>query len=515
MLEMDDSYFISVEFSTKRTKAAIFDARASMLTSDYEEPKLIYPKPGWVEQDPMDFYRSAVNTIRNSLRRSKIDPRNVKAIAFSSQMAGIMGVDGNWTPVTRYDSWLDIRCRQYVDFLSGKYQDLLIDKVGAPPSITHGPKILWWKNERKKVFDKISKFITPNCYVAGKMAGLKGEDAFIDYTFLHFTGFCDSRKGEWSEELCHLFNVPMDKFPEIVEPWKIIGELTQVEARKLGLVKGIPIVAGAGNQATRPLGAGIVKHGMIFDSTEAASVFSCCVNEYVPDRRYRTFVMERSVIPGLWMALSYIAGGGLCLKWFINELAHLNGGTRDRNQVNSELLEKQSSKIPMGSEGLMFIPHFRGRAYPCNPKLKGVWFGLDWKHTKAHLYRSILESIAYEYFYYMTILRKLFPELTFKEGRVIGEGADSDLWNQIKADVLGVPYVRIRRQGIGVLGLTLIAGYAVGVYKDLVKTASKISKEERVTKPRSVNNYQYRKYAKKYLKILSNIEFLFQKIDDL
>jgi len=251
-------YLIGVDIGTGGTKAAIFDAEGHLLASAYEESKIRYPKPGWVEQDQDDFYRSSVNTIKEIIIKSGVNPKDVAAIAFDSQMSGIGGIDEKWNPIIRYDSWLDTRCEPYIEFMRQKAGDLILKKTGCAPTYAHGPKILWWKNEQEKVFDKIYKFIVPACYVAGKMAGLKGEEAFIDYTYIHFSGFSDTEKMGWSEDLCDIFQIPDSKLPKIVRPWDIVGKLTPEAARDCGLIGGIPIAAGAGDTAASLLGAEVV-----------------------------------------------------------------------------------------------------------------------------------------------------------------------------------------------------------------------------------------------------------------
>jgi xylulokinase len=360
------SYIISVDLGTTGTKAALFDLKGRLIADAYEETRLIYPKPGLVEQDPEDFYTSTMNTIKQIMAKSRVDPREVKALAFDSQMAGVMGIDSHWRPATHYDSWLDSRCRGYVEMIRSNYENLVIEKVGAPPSISHGPKILWWMHERPTAFKRVSKFIMPNCYVAGRMAQFKGsDDAFIDYTFLHFTGFADAKKGEWSQELCDLFKVPIEKFPRIVKPWDIIGELSEREAGRCGLTAGTPIVAGAGDTAANAFGAGIVEPGMVFDSAGTASVFACCVDEYVPDVENKTFIFPRSVVPGLWTPLAYIGGGGLCLRWFRDELAQHEKSLAEAEGINPyELLDRLAEKAPIGSEEPHIHPPFRGQNIP-------------------------------------------------------------------------------------------------------------------------------------------------------
>lgn len=507
---MRPSYVISVDLGTTGTKAAAFDLEGHLISDAYQPTRLHYPKPGLVEQDPKDFYDTTVVTIRQVMGKSRIDPILVGALAIDSQMAGVLAIDKDWNPVTYYDSWLDSRCSKYVDLIRSNYEELVIKKVGAPPSIAHGPKMLWWKYERPRIFVKVSKFIMPNCYVVGRLANLTSEQAFIDYTFLHFTGFADADKGQWSQELCKLFKFPVEKLPQIVEPWSIVGELSREAALRCHLKPGTAIMAGAGDTAANSLGAGVVEPGMAFDVAGTASVFSCCTKDYAPDVENRTFTFPRSVVPGLWIPLAYIAGGGLCLKWFIDQIAN-NGTNPEKSEGKSpyQRLDKLAEKVPPGSDNLIFMPHFAGRTYPYNPHLRGAWIGLNWKHKQEHLYRSIMESISYEYDYYKSILTELLPNMRLKQVRVVGGGSQSKLFNQIKSDALGLPYVVLDRKELGVFGLALICGYGLGVYSDLKKQAQHFTRPLHIQRPSSENHALYEKYSKSYLEALNSISALY------
>jgi xylulokinase len=135
---------------------------------------------------------------RRCLQASGIDPRQVAAIAFDSQMAGIGSIDADFKPAARFDSWLDMRCQPYIDWLSCAAGERVIRSTGCPPSCNHGPKMLWWQHERPTEYARIAKFVTPAGFVAGTMAGLDADQAFIDYTFIHYTAVSDSQALTWS-----------------------------------------------------------------------------------------------------------------------------------------------------------------------------------------------------------------------------------------------------------------------------------------------------------------------------
>ncbi len=483
-------YLIGVDLGTSSTKAALYRTDGTLVAEAAAGVPLLYPRPGVVEQDTDDFYRTAAETVGRCLRDSGVDPRAVAAIAFDSQMAGIGAIDADYRPATRFDSWLDMRCQPYIAWLNDHHADLITRLTGCAPTCDHGPKILWWQHERPDDFARIAKFLTPSAYVAGRMAGLSADRAFMDYTFIHFSGLCDNRAGAWSAAICDTLGVPLEVLPEIVEPWRVIGEVTDEAARDFGLAPGTPIAAGCGDTAANALGAGIVRPGQLFDVAGTASVLAGCTDTFVADTTHRALLTMRSVIPGLWNPLAYIAGGGQALRWFRDEFA-TDGRrpTADRRQNDTageqpsavggrpsdeayHHMIAEAAAISPGADGLFFSPHLGGRICPATPEMRGAWLGFSWGHTQAHFLRAILESVAYEYAWYLRVLGEYIPNLELSEARAVGGGARSDAWNQIKADVLGVPYQRLSRSEFGTWGAAMIAGKAVGIYDDLAATAA-------------------------------------------
>lgn len=498
---MGDAYLIGVDLGTSATKAALYRPDGRLVAEASAEVPLYYPQPGVVEQENDDFYRSAAQTVRECLAQSGVDPRQVAAIAFDSQMAGVGAVDEHFEPAMRYDSWLDMRCRPYIEELERKHGEQITRLTGCPPTCDHGPKILWWQHEDPDSFCRVNKFVMPAGYVAGRMAGLSGEQAFIDYTFIHFSALSDAQAGSWSPELCRLLNVDVERLPRIVAPWEVIGEVTGQAAKGFNLAPGTPIAAGCGDTAAGALGAGIVLPGMLLDTAGTASVLAGCTARYAPDTANRALLVMRSVIPGLWHPLAYIAGGGLALRWFRDEF--YAPVARQRQPADDELytlMAEEAAEVPPGAEGLFFSPHLGGRICPAGPAMRGAWVGFSWGHKRAHFYRAILESVAFEYAYYLRILRDLVPDLDLVEARVIGGGARSPQWNQIKADVLGVPYQRLKRSEFATWGSAMIAGRAAGLFDDLAGTAMRTTGVDgSPARPRPDAVAVYRRLAERYV----------------
>ncbi len=508
---MTKPYLIGVDLGTSGTKAALYQIDGTKLAEASVEVPLYYPKPGIVEQENQDFYTSAAATVRRCITDSGIDPRDVAAIAFDSQMAGVGMVGEDFQPVARFNSWLDMRCKPYIDLMDRQAGERITQLTGCPPTCDHGPKILWWMHEQPETYGRIAKFVMPAAIVAGRMAGLKAEQAFIDYTFIHFSGFADAQNTCWSDELCTQFGLDASKLPEIVEPWRVVGQVTDAAAKEFGLAPGTIIAAGAGDTAANALGAGIVEPGMVFDVAGTAAVLAGCTATFVADTTHQALLTMRSVIPGLWNPLAYTAGGGIALRWFRDQFYNAFQG---QTQPTSDDLYAQmialANTVPPGADGLFFSPHLGGRICPASPEMRGAWVGASWSHTQAHFFRAILESIAFEYAYYLRILRALLPALKLVEARAIGGGARSPIWNQIKADVLGVPYQRLRGSEFGTWGAALIAGKAAGVIDDLAGHAKDCARSEGApAQPDPQRSAVYAPLVEKYIRMEAMLDQFF------
>ena len=512
---MRKKYLIGVDLGTSATKAALYDFDGKLVADATVDVPIHYPEPGVVDQDFQDFYRTAAQTVETCIRESGIDSKEVAAIAFDSQMAGVGAIDENHEPVARFDSWLDMRCEPYIKFLEENYGELITRVTGCPPTCDHGPKILYMKNERPDDYRQAAKFVMPGGYVAGKMAELKADEAFIDYTYIHFSALSNALEGSWSEEICTHVGVEMERLPKIVEPWRVVGEVSDQAASIFGLAPGTVIAAGCGDTAAGALGVGIVKAGMVFDTAGTASVLAGCTDQYAPDINNRALLTMRSVIPGLWHPLAYIAGGGQALTWFRDQIYSTQQGEFQAGEDLYGRLEELADKASLGADDLYFSPHLTGRICPATPEMRGAWIGFSFSHRLEHFYRAILEAVAYEYAYYLQILKELIPNLNLTEARAIGGGARSAVWNQIKADVLGVPFLRLDRSEYGTWGSAMIAGKAAGIYDDLAQVAFEHAQPagDPVT-PDQDHHQQYQEHVARYIDLQETLANSFRKFAD-
>lgn len=455
---------IGIDLGTQGTKTALYCENGECLAEAFSPSHPHKPGPGMVEEDPEQMLGSVCSTIRECMERSGVDARKIAGLAIDGQMAGVIGVGTDGRHVTPYDSWLDTRCGPYITTMQEQAGDEITGKTGNVPSFNHGPKKLWWKHERPDIFENIAAFVQPGAYAAMRLCGLNGEQAFIDTTYLHFSGFADNRKRCWDEALCKAFAFDQNKLPRIVEPSSVVGQVIPAMAEACGLKAGTAVVAGCGDTAASFLSCGATEPGVCIDVAGTASVFAATTESFTADTRTRMLGCGRSATPGLWHPYAYINGGGQNLEWFREK----HGGGLSLEQLNT-----LATEVMPRDDLPLFLPHLGGRVSPGWPNLRGSWAGLTWAHGTAELYRAILESVALEYGLYKEALLHLIPDFEVNELRITGGGEKSPAWNQIKADVLQTRIVQIARGGGAPMGSALLAGFAVGLFNDLGAAAGK------------------------------------------
>ncbi len=489
-------YLIGVDLGTQGTKASLRDAAGVEAASAFEPSRLIYPEVGAVEQDPEEMFGSVVTTMSEVMARSGVRPGDVAGIALSGQMAGIMGIGADGMAVTPYDSWLDTRSGTYRQRFLDYGEDAIIALTGAPVTYAHGPKILSWKYARPDVYARIRKFVQPAAYVAMRLTGMAADDAFIDHTYLHFAGFADTEKRRWSGDLLSALDVDATRMPRIVRPYDRIGGLTDAMAAACGVRSGTPVVAGLGDTAASIHGAGVTRPGLFLDVAGTASVLACAADAFVPDVRHKTIMFSNAVTDGLFVPYAYINGGGMCLKWFRDDIL---GGGRDYDDLNA-----LAATVPAGSDGLLFLPHFSGRVCPNDTLVRGSYQNLTWKHGAAHLYRAILEGIAYEYGVYTDIIRELLPELQFRQVFSVGGGSRGELFRQIKADVLDIPVSTINLADTSLLACCAVAGFGVGLYETPTSLVDENLRVRDTLQPDADRHRRYRRMQDVYADVFAS-----------
>jgi xylulokinase len=506
-------YYIGYDCGTMGTKVAVYADDSTLVADAYRPHEIKYPKPGWAEMEPGQFYRVVTDGIRECMKKSGIGPRDVRAISASGVICGFLPIDDKWNAVGPYIPYLDGRAKEEAKETAERLEPVWADESGNSDIGTYMPPMFlkWLLKHEKKSMARAKKVVTCAQYVMGRLGGLGAADAFIDWA--HMSGWVigfDAHRRDWSEKQMEILKIPYELLPKVKKPWDVVGQLSRKEAGLLGLAEGTPLVAGAGDIMQSNLGSAVIEPGMCSDVAGTASIFTFSVPDFkreVTDKK--VIINAMSTLDDQYMYWSFIPAGGLSLRWFRDDVCQ-----RQNDEGFYEEMNELAVKVPIGADFSFFFPFLQGRSSPAWPNASAAWLGLYGSSNRASLWRTILEAIAFEYLSYVEILRSVRIELK----KVIGTGGGSKgkFWNQIKADILNAPYVTLERTEGAVLGNALLAAYGIGDIKDLRETVREWVKVKDTFKPRRAQNAAYRKIYETREQILNGPLYeIFEKLAKL
>ena len=492
---MGKTYILAADIGGSGTKSMLYDTDGKILHLAFRESKYYHDEgPDAMTCDPEEVFASAFEGMKECIEVTQVNPKEVVGICVDGQQSGLLWVDKEFNPVGVYDHWMDNRYAPYVKVMTDICEERILELGGTATGFVHGPKILWWKDHKPDQFKEAYKFVIPGTFVGGRLAGLKGDDAYFEHTSYGFSGFADQNKDCWDKEICDACGIPYEKLPKITKPTDIVGGLCKKYADILGLPEGVPIVSGAGDFPAGTVACGVTENGTIGDIAGTASIFYSCMNRWKPDPE-GTIRTLRSPIPGMWLPFNLFNGGGI-MRWYRDAFY-----SHEKEEVDDvyEYLEEKVKGIAPGTDGLAFYPYIGGKH--SDPTYNGAWVGIKFGHEREHFFRSIMESVTYEYRFYMDAMKKLLDIDEFNETRVIGGGAADDTWNQMKADVLRVKYKTTEQLECTLMGTAMIAAYAVGAIDDLVHAHEKVNPVVKEFTPNEETSKVYDEYFEKWMKL--------------
>ena len=491
-------YLIGIDVGTGACKTLLFDLEGKALASASMEYPVRHPKPTWAEQDPEGWWRAVVHTLREVIKTSGVDPKDIAGISVDSQREAVIPIDKEGRVLYQAIIWLDKRASPQVKVIHNRIpnEDVLRITGVKIDQIFSAAKILWIKENMPKVFERTECFLCVKDFIIFRLTGEK----VTDYSMASRTMLFDIHRKKWSSRICEVLDIPIEKLPPAFESSAVVGEITSEAAKLTGLKGGTPVVNGGGDRPCEALGAGVIDPGVVNAGTGTATVLTTPLTSPKVDPTGRVDC-NFHVIPNTWEYEALINTTGASLRWFRDTFALREKELAERSGVNVyDILVKEAEKVDVGSDGLFFYPYLSGALLPFpDDRAKGSFYGITLAHTKAHFIRAILEGVAFQYLGTMDILGELGVTVAYLH--LVGGEAKSDLWNQIKADVTGreirVPLVK----DAAPLGAALLAGIGTGQYRDAKDAVEKAVKIEKVFKPDEKRHAKYLKVYKKYVNV--------------
>ena len=497
---MTRTYFLGLDISTTSSKALLIDEKGEVVSVASSPHTLQTPKPLWSEQNPNQWWDAVSASIRSVIEKAKIGGDQVTAIGLTGQMHGLVLLDESGEVLRPAILWNDQRTQAQCDEIHQRFgKDHFIQITGnvALTGFT-APKILWVQQNEPEVYAKARHILLPKDYVRFKLTG----EYALDKADGAGTVLFDLKSRTWSAEILEKLNINPAWMPRTFEGPDFTGHVTSQAAKATGLIAGIPVAAGGGDQAAQAVGVGAVEPGVVALTVGTSGVvFAPTPSALVePEGRLHSFC---HALPGMWHFMGVMLSAAGSLQWYRDALAP--------NLAFDDLLN-EAELVPAGSDDLQFLPYLSGERTPYpDPLARGAFIGLTIRHGRGHMTRSILEGVSFGLKDSFTLIQNAgLGEI--KQVRASGGGTKSKLWRQILASVLGAELVTVNTTEGAAYGAALLAGVGAGVWTDVPSACKEAIKITGKTIPDPAQVETYHKSYQLYRDLYPVLKPTFQKM---
>ena len=490
-------YVIGCDIGSQGTKATLLSTTGQLIGEAYEGYPIDYPHPLWAEQPVERWLKALVLSLRRLLSESGAAAGNVRALSLAAQVDGVIPIDSDGQPLYPAIIWMDRRAGaqcEHVRQSLNEGQIFQLTGLNLDPSHV-APKIRWLADQQPAVYERATHFLLPGSYIGYVLTGELG----VDYSNASSTMLLDVKTKAWSATMGNTFDIDLNKLAPLGAATATLGKLRQNMAEKLGLSIDTLVMVGCGDEHAACLGAGVIKPGIVGDIAGTAEPVCTASSELTLDPA-RLVETHCHADPELWLLENpgFVSGGNY--RWFRDQF------TKDEAYADLDL---EAARVSPGANGLIFLPSLMGALAPTwNEAARGTYAGFTLAHTRGHFIRALLEGSAYAVRDIITQMQVAGIELG--ELRVMSGGAKSQLWNQIKADVTGLPVNVPEVTETTALGAAFLALVGIGAYGTLTEVSEHIVKirEHIEPDPASSSRYAeaYEQYRQTYFAMLPVFE---------
>ena len=447
---------IGIDVGSQSVKAVVADDRGRPLATASSPCAMQHPAAGWAEQRPGDWTQALIAAVREARTQAGLGRDDVTMIGLACQVDGLVALDAQLEAVRPAIIWLDRRATEQSDALAEAVgEPEIVGRTGLNPDASHvAPKAMWLREVEPSNYAATRWLASAGAYLNGWLTGEVAHDhAHASSTLLYDLG-----KRAWSEELIAHAGLDPARMPAIHPAGTVLGTLRAEVADALGLSRHCRVITGTGDDHAGALGAGALAPGVIVDVTGTAEPVAVPSHEAVLDEERMLESHAHAVDEMLLIENPGFVSGGSTQWWAATQ------------GVPQAELFGLAALAPPGSDGALFLPTLSGSTAPrWNSRMRGCFAGLAMSHDAAHMARAVLEGCAYA-------LRDIVDrfaalELAGEEIRVVGGGARSALWLQIKADVTGRAVRAVLSECATGSGAAMLAGVAAGAFRDLDEAA--------------------------------------------
>jgi len=501
-------YIVAHDVGTSNNKAVLVDVEGRVHGRSVSSYEIKYPKPGWAEQDPEDWWKAVTQSTRRLMAETGVSPDDVLCVVNSTQLIGIVPVDEGGVALRPGIIWLDSRAPEEARWVMNKFLGPTVFTVIAGASITGKdgiPKLLWLKKNEPDVYKRMKYFLDVNGYINYRCTGK------MLMTWSNASAFgLDLKKKTWLEAIFKYVGFDIKKLPPLCRSPDQIGVLTAEAAALMGLREGTPVMGGTGDIQSAAVGSGAIGEGGGHISM-GTSAWVGVVTAKTPTGKSGV-VSTQSADPGKILLLGQMELAGGCLRWLGDEMCRLEKADATMTNIFG-FMDSKVEQVPAGSDYLIFMPWMYGERAPvADAFIRSGFVNLVPEHTREHMIKAVYEGVAYNLRWIIEVIEKQF-KFPLPTLRVIGGGALGHPWMQILADVTGKRIEPVRNpQEAGAVGAAMTAAVGLGIYKDFESLKNIVSSEYSF-EPRAANREVYDFLYLRYKELYTDLKRFYTRIN--
>lgn len=487
-------YFIGIDLGTSAVKILLMDKDGIIKKSVSREYPISFPRPGWSEQNPEDWYEQTKDGLRELL--SDIDKTKVKGIGFGGQMHGLVVLDKDDNVIRPAILWNDGRTVQETEYLNQEIgKDKLSDYTAniAFAGFT-APKILWMKKHEPENFKRISKIMLPKDYIAYKLTGIHCTDPSDASGTLLF----DVKNKCWSKEMMAICGVTEEQLPTVYESYQVVGTVKEDIVKEFGLDKDVKVVAGAGDNAAAAVGTGTVGEGKCNVSLGTSGTIFISSKKFRVDKNNALHSFAHA--DGNYHLMGVVLSAASCNKWWMEDILRTTDFAGEQKNINN-----------LGANQVYFLPYLMGERSPHNdPNARGAFIGMTMGTSRKDMTLAMMEGVAFAIRDSYEIAKSLGIDV--ERTKMCGGGAKSPLWRKILANILDLKVDILAVEEGPALGGAMLAAVGCGVYSSVEEIAEKIVKVTETVEPDPEIVALYDKRYRVFKSIYPSVKDLFQEM---
>ncbi len=504
----NNKYMLGVDVGTTSTKAVLFRETGEIIAQENNGYQLYTPNVSTAEQDPEEIFDAVVRSIRNVMQKSKIDPKDLSFLSFSTAMHGVIAMDEFDKPLTRCITWADNQSEEWAKKIKRELNGHEIYLRTGTPIHPMSPlsKIAWLTHDRPEIASKTKKYIGIKEYLFHKFFG----EYVVDHSLASSMGLLNLKKLDWDEEALEVAGITADKLSTLVSTTKVMTGCHQNLAQELGILETTPFVLGASDGVLSNIGVNAIKGGEVAITIGTSGAIRTVIPKPQTDPKGRIFCY--ALTENHWVIGGPVNNGGMILRWIRDEFAASEVETAKRLGIDPyEVLTRIASRVRPGANGLLFHPFLSGERAPLwNSDVRGSFFGLTLSHKKEHMVRAALEGVIFNlYSVYLALVEAMDEPVT--SIKATGGFARSDVWRQMMADIFDQKVIIPESYESSCLGACILGLYGLGKIEDF-DVVEQLIGQTHEHKPNPDHVKEYRKLMPIFINVARTLEKEYEQI---